>query len=242
MDNLYDTHFHLDLQESKDDILREIESNKVYTIAVTNLPPIYEKLNKSISSKFIRVALGFHPELVSKYQKYIQDMWRLLPDAKYIGEVGMDLKSGKESKNVQASFFEELIDKCNAFGSKVLSIHSRAAASEVISIIGEKFNGKIILHWYSGTNQNQERAINNGYYFSVNHAMLNSESGRKIISNIPDNRILIETDSPFISINGHTYRPSEIGKIVEGIGLIKNFGVDVIQNLLWNNFKTIITE
>ena len=39
MDNLYDTHFHLDLQESKDDILKEIESNKIYTIAVTNLPP-----------------------------------------------------------------------------------------------------------------------------------------------------------------------------------------------------------
>ena len=150
-------------------------------------------------------------------------MWRLLPDAKYIGEVGIDLKTGKETKNMQISFFEELIYKCNDLGNKVISIHSRAAASEVISIIGEKFNGKIILHWYSGTKQNQERAINNGYYFSVNHAMLNSESGRKIISNIPDNRILIETDSPFISINGHTYRPSEIGKIVEGIGLIKKF-------------------
>ena len=240
MDNLYDTHFHLDLQESKDDILSEIESNKVYTIAVTNLPPIYEKLNKNIKSKFIRVALGFHPELVGKYQKYILDMWKLLPDAKYVGEVGMDLKTGIESKNIQVSFFEELIDKCNALGSKVLSIHSRAAASEVISIIGEKFNGKIILHWYSGTKQNQERAINNGYYFSVNHAMLNSESGRKIISNIPDDKILIETDSPFISINGHTYRPSEIGKIVEGIGLIKNLSIEIIQNKLWDNFKTVI--
>jgi TatD DNase family protein len=241
MDNLYDTHFHLDLQESKDDILREIESNKVYTIAVTNLPPIYENLIKSINSKFIRVALGFHPELVGKYQKYILDMWRLLPNAKYIGEVGMDLKTGKETKNIQVSFFEELINKCNTLGNKVISIHSRAAASEVISIIGENFNGKIILHWYSGTYQNQQRAIDNGYYFSVNHAMLGSNSGREIILNIPEDRILIETDSPFTSVNGHAFKPSEIELIITGIGKIMNKSPEIMKDILWKNFKAAIS-
>lgn len=242
MANLYDTHFHLDLQESRSEILKEIESNKVYTIAVTNLPPLYEKLNNEINSKFVRVALGFHPELIGQYQKYIPDMWRLLPDAKYIGEVGIDLKTGKDSKILQVSFFEELIEKCNTLGNKILSVHSRAAASEVISIIGKNFNGKIIHHWYSGTKQNLEQAISNGYYFSVNYAMLDSDSGRKIISMIPDDRILIETDSPFTSINGHTYRPSEIGKIIEKIALIKSTSTEIMQTILWNNFKTIIAQ
>lgn len=241
MANLYDTHFHLDLQESRSEILKEIESNKVYTIAVTNLPPLYEKLNNEINSKFVRFALGFHPELIGQYQKYIPDMWRLLPDAKYIGEVGIDLKTGKDSRILQVSFFEELIEKCNTLGNKILSVHSRAAASEVVSIIGKNFNGKIILHWYSGTIQNQKQAINNGYYFSVNYAMLNSDSGCKVISMIPDDRILIETDSPFTSINGHIYRPSEIGKITEKIAIIKNTSTEFMQNILWNNFKTMVT-
>jgi TatD DNase family protein len=242
MANLYDTHFHLDLQEAKGEVLREIESNQIYTIAVTNLPPLYEKLNKEVNSKFVRVALGLHPELMGQYQKYIPDMWRLLPNVKYIGEVGIDLKVGKESKNLQLSFFEELITKCNAFGNKVLSVHSRAAASEVISIIGENFNGKIILHWYSGIKQNQEQAISNGYFFSVNYAMLNSDLGKKIINNIPDDKILLETDSPFTSINGHSYKPSEIWRIVEGIAMIKNKDIETMQNILWNNFKTIIDQ
>jgi TatD DNase family protein len=242
MVNLYDTHFHLDLQKSRSDILEEIEINSIYTIAVTNLPSLYEKLSNEVNSKFVKVALGFHPELIGKYQKYIPDMWRLLPNAKYIGEVGIDLKTGKESKNLQLSFFGELINKCNILGNKVLSVHSRAAAAEVISIIGDNFNGKIILHWYSGTKQNQEQAIRNGYYFSINYAMLNSDSGRKIINMIPDDKILIETDSPFTSINGHVYRPSEIGKITEGIALIKNTSTEIIQNILWNNFKTMITQ
>lgn len=241
MANLYDTHFHLDLQESKSEVLKDIENNQIYTIAVTNLPPLYEKIKKEVDSKFVRVALGLHPELIGQYQKYIPDMWRLLPDAKYVGEVGIDLKTGKESRNLQLSFFEELIDKCNVFGNKILSVHSRAAAAEVISIIGENFNGKIILHWYSGTKQNQEQAISNGYYFSVNYTMLNSDSGKRIISNIPNDKILLETDSPFTSINGHIYKPYEIGKIVEGIAMIKNKEIETMQNILWSNFVALIS-
>ncbi len=241
MTSLYDTHYHLDLQKSRYEILKEIEAKGVYVIAVTNLPPLYEKLNKEIDSKFIRTALGFHPELIGQYQKYIPDMWRLLPEAKYIGEVGIDLKTGKESKNLQISFFEELIENCNALGNKILSVHSRAAASEIISIIGENFKGKIILHWYSGTKQNQEQAINNGYYFSVNYAMLNSDSGRKIINNIPDNRILIETDSPFTSIDGHLYKLSEIEKIIEGLASMKNVRKEIMRDILWKNFVTLIS-
>ena len=241
MANLYDTHFHLDLQESKSEVLKEIENNQIYTIAVTNLPPLYEKLKKEVNSKFIRIALGLHPELIGQYQQYIPDMWRLLPDAKYVGEVGIDLKTGKESRNLQLSFFEELIDKCNTFGNKILSVHSRAAAAEVISIIGENFNGKIILHWYSGTKQNQEQAISNGYYFSVNYAMLNSDSGKKIIGNIPNDKILLETDSPFTSIDGHVFKPSELGKIVEGIAMLKNKNIEEMRNILWNNFITLIS-
>lgn len=241
MANLFDTHFHFDLQKSKNKVLKEIEDNKIYVIAVTNLPPLYEKLNKEVNSKYVRIALGFHPELISQYQKYIPDMWRLLPTVKYVGEVGVDLKIGKESRDLQLSFFEKLIDKCNDLGNKILSIHSRAAASEIISIIGDKFHGKIILHWYSGTKQHQERAINNGYYFSVNYAMLSSDSGREIIANIPNDKILIETDSPFTQIDKQIFRPFSIGKIVEEMATVKGVDTVYMQDVLWNNFLNVIS-
>lgn len=110
------------------------------------------------------------------------------------------MKASKDSKNIQISFFEELITQCNDSGNKVLTIHSIMAASEVVSIIEAVFNGKIILHWHSGSKQVLQNAISNGYYFSVNHAMLNSESGRKIVENIPNDKLLIETDCPFVNI------------------------------------------
>lgn len=242
MDNLYDTHFHLDLQKSRSDTLSEIERNKIYTVAVTNLPPLYEKLKKEVDSKFVRIALGFHPELIGQYQKYIPDMWRLLPNVKYIGEVGVDLKTGKDSKSQQISFFEELINRCNIFGNKVLSVHSRMAAPEVVSVIGEKFSGKIILHWYSGSNQTLYKAIENGYYFSVNSAMLNSNSGRKVIENIPNSRILIETDSPFIQVDGLLNNQlTHIQKIITQLSILKKIEHNELQDMLWNNFLSVIS-
>ena len=241
MVNLYDTHLHLDLQQARSIVLEEIDSNNIYTIAVTNLPPLFEKLSKEVNNKYVRIALGFHPELIGQYQRYIPDMWRLLPDAKYIGEVGIDLKAGKDTKNMQISFFEELVHRCDQIGNKILSVHSRAAASDVISVIGNNFNGKIILHWYSGTKQNQEQAIRNGFYFSINHAMLNSESGKKIIARIPDDKILLETDSPFVSYENNSYTEL-IKKTIEGTANIRGVQTEVMSNDFWNNFKMLLSS
>ena len=60
-----------------DNTVNEIERNHIFTIAVTNLPILYSKLKNRINSKFIRPALGFHPELLFQYQKYIPDMFFL---------------------------------------------------------------------------------------------------------------------------------------------------------------------
>lgn len=108
-DFLFDTHAHLDLSHDFDEEISAIEYLKIYTIAVTNLPPLYTKFNSRVESKYIKPALGFHPELIEKYQKYIPQMWTLLEDAKYIGEVGLDYTVAINSKSIQKHFFETLI-------------------------------------------------------------------------------------------------------------------------------------
>ena len=68
MEHLYDTHFHLDLQKDRSAVIREIEQNQIYTLAVTNLPDLYRKEIREIKSRYIRLALGLHPELVHQYK------------------------------------------------------------------------------------------------------------------------------------------------------------------------------
>ena len=64
MEYLYDTHFHLDLHKDRNSVITEIENQKIYTIAVTNLPDLYRRESIEIASKYIRFSLGFHPELL----------------------------------------------------------------------------------------------------------------------------------------------------------------------------------
>lgn len=238
---LFDTHSHLDLLENFDLAVKEIEEKKIYTIAVTNLPVLYEKLSKKINSKYIKPALGFHPELIGQYQKYIPDMWRLLPDARYIGEVGLDYNVGISSKQIQISFFEELIERCNDLGNKILTIHSRSSAEDVVSIIGNNFNSKFILHWYSGSLTTLNKAIYNNAYFSINYAMVNSENGKRIIANIPINRLLLESDAPFVMYDKNVFfKTTDIEIIVRKLSIQKQIELEEMKLILWSNFKSIL--
>ena len=239
---LFDTHSHIDLIKDFEETVKKIEEKKIYTIAVTNLPPLYKKLNSKLNSKYIKPALGFHPELVEQYQKYIPEMWELLPNAKYIGEVGLDFKVALKSKAIQINFFEELIKKCDKYGNKILTIHSRASAEVVLSIIGDKFNGKYIMHWYSGDLKTLNKAVNNGAYFSINYAMVNSENGKKIIENIPNERLLLESDAPFVMLNKKEFfNTLDIEKIIFKLAELKGQKNEEIKNILSNNFKRILT-
>lgn len=237
----HDTHFHLDLYDNIPEIIKEIEKREIYTIAVTNLPVLYNKLDEKIHSKYVRVALGFHPELITEYGKYIPQMWDFIEKARYIGEVGLDLKNkSKADCNNQIQFFEELIHRCNYLGGKILSVHSRGCEKEILSIIGNDFNGNIILHWYSGGLKLLEEAVEKGFYFSVNYSMIQSAKGKKLIERIPDDRILIESDGPFVKIKKKIFQPHDLEKIIIGLAKLKNIDFLDMEKILTRNFKRIL--
>lgn len=160
--------------------------------------PYLLKRNESveIASKYIRFALGFHPELVSQYQKQVPLMWELLPEVRYIGEVGLDLVD-KSSEKEQETFFSELVERCRYDSNKIFTIHSRRAVDKVLNILGDNYRFKAILHWFSGSRTELEKSIERGCYFSVNGAMMKSRRFLDMLPLIPSSRLLIETDSPF---------------------------------------------
>lgn len=196
MEHLFDTHFHLDLQKDRAAAIRDIEEKQIYTIAVTNLPDLYRKESVEIASKYIRFALGFHPELICQYKKQVPLMWELLPEVRYIGEVGLDLVD-KISAKEQEVFFSELVERCRYDSNKIFTIHSRRAVDKVLNILGENYRFKAILHWFSGSRKELEKAIERGCYLSVNGTMMKSKKFLDMLPLIPSSRLLIETDSPF---------------------------------------------
>ena len=231
MKHLYDTHFHLDLQKDKQSAIDEIVRNQIYTIAVTNLPDLYQREVALYEQQYIRVALGFHPELIHDYSHQIKLFWELLPRARYIGEVGLDF-TDKAYSTEQLSFFSELVDRCRG-ENKILSIHSRKAVTEVLDIIGDNFKFKPILHWFTGSIKELEIACQRGFYFSVNSNMVQTKKFQQMIGIIPKDKILIETDSPFCSKDQLIHQDELL--IINNI--FCRYNIDS-----WGNFLMLINE
>lgn len=243
--NYHDTHFHLDLTPDPEGLVNLIERNKIFTIAVTNSPQVYfytEKITKGC--KYIRPALGLHPELAASRYNEIDQFISLLDKTRYIGEVGLDNhnKTPIDYKR-QIMIFEKIISACGAFNDKILSVHSRRAEDDVLSVIGSNFPGKVIFHWYSGSFKTMEKAISMGCYFSINYQMTKSLRGQQIINRLPINRLLLESDGPFIRTGTNQFTPLMTKIILNGICKVRNdISHDDLKKRLSNNFRNLIKD
>ncbi|MFL9832546.1 Qat anti-phage system TatD family nuclease QatD [Chryseobacterium terrae] len=239
----FDTHLHLDLFAKPKEIIKAIDSQKYYSIAVTNLPQVFMNTKKLCEgSKYVRPALGYHPELAHKFNNQFELFCELLNETRYIGEIGIDnLRKTAEDFNSQRQIFEKIIRACAEKKEKILTIHSRRAEKEVISIIGNRFPGKIILHWYSGSISDLEKAVSFGFYFSINYAMTQSKNGINIIKNIPADRLLLESDSPFVGVDKHSIIPLNMQPTISEISTIKQISILELNKILNQNFKTLLS-
>ena len=219
-----DTHCHIDLYQSPPSIIEEIETNSVLSIAVTNAPFLFENTQKlSTQSNLVIAALGLHPELVATHGDQLVRFHQLLKDTRFVGEVGLDyVTKDAGNRQQQRVVFESILAACAEAGDKILTIHSRRSAPDVVSMIGDAFPGTPILHWYSGARRDLRKAIAAGCYFSVNTAMVRSENGQQLISEIPADRLLTETDGPFAKHERNPATPASVSAVVDSLAAILN--------------------
>lgn len=238
---MHDTHIHLDLYKNYSSIINEIESKKMYTISVTNHPKIYKILKEKIKSRYVRVGLGFHPELIQKYKSDVELFINILPNIKYVGEIGLDFSGrNKESSMMQREFLKRVIIVCRNHPGKIISIHSRNAERDVLDIIGEDYTNAYIMHWYSGGYRVHTDMIKKGYYFSFNYQMLSSKKGAEILLRTPLNKILLESDGPFTKIDNKTYIPSKMFRTIFLMSSILGISITELENILKTNFNDMI--
>jgi TatD DNase family protein len=239
-----DTHCHVDLYPDYQELLEETEQAGIYTIAVTNTPSVFRRcFSLTQSTKFVRAALGLHPQLVSQRSHELALMLEMLGETKYIGEIGLDfVNNDQQERKLQERVFTTILEKCAAFPEKVLTIHGRRAASDVVRLVGQSYPCTVILHWFSGTQAELRDAIAAGFYFSANSAMLGSEKGRKLITRIPLDRLLTESDGPFVNVDGKSARPTTIPEVVTGLAELMGMGVEDMAETIFSNFRRILQD
>jgi TatD DNase family protein len=241
----YDVHAHLDLYRDRDAVIGRMEQQKIYVVSMTNLPELYDKYcHEYPSLSFVRFALGFHPELAKDYAERLPYFMSLLPKARFIGEIGLDFSKQKsdDDKRLQRKIFEQIVEGCKkCVDPKILSIHSRNAANEIIDTVG-KYHGQIILHWLSDKNLRMSEAIDYGYYFSINKQMASYQNGQNLIRKMPVNRLLIESDAPFTKENNQSYMEAQLNDTVEQLAEIFGVSSEKMQDITSNNFRRLLNN
>lgn len=241
---LVDFHCHLDLYPNFVELLEECERRKIYTLAVTTTPRAWQKNSTLASStKYIRVAAGLHPQLVGQFHYEVDELCRIIPETQYVGEVGLDgSPEYADSLAIQKEVLNKILFCCTENGGRIISLHSRRAAGEVIDLLDKHRNSGIpILHWFTGSTKELERAINLGCWFSVGPAMLNSKKGMDIVSRIPREKLLTETDGPFALNGNNPCMPWDVEVAIHKIAKIWQEEPTVVQRSILSNFHRLHT-
>ena len=242
---LIDFHCHLDLYPDLSTAISTCDARRALTLAVTTTPKTFARNRQLASnSEFVRVALGLHPQLVEQRVSELGLFERLLPETPYVGEIGLDAgRYHYHSIEVQKYVFRTVLSLCADAGDKILSVHSVRAAKHVLDIIEEclpQGRGTVILHWFTGSMTEARRGVALGCYFSVNERMLSSSNGRRFLREVPDDRLLTETDGPFVARNGKPIGPGDVWHVLNGIAEIRGTTVESVQTQVVRNLGQIM--
>lgn len=236
-----DFHCHLDLYKDHVALIAECGRAAVATLAVTTTPKAWPRNRDLVAgSTHVRVALGLHPQLVAERAGELPLFEHHLPEARYVGEIGLDAGPRfYRSLSEQERVFDHILRACAEQGGKILSLHSVRSASKVLGHLERSFppdRGLAVMHWFTGTVAEARRAADLGCYFSVNRQMLRSPKHRQMVAALPSDRILTETDGPFVEIYGRPMRPIDVGQTVADLATVRGvttaeMGATIIANL-----------
>lgn len=244
---LVDFHCHLDLYPDFPATLAAAEKAGVYTLAVTTTPKAWPR-NRELAkgTRHIRAALGFHPQLAAERINELPLWEKFLPEARYVGEVGLDAGPRfYRSLDVQRRAFEHILSACAEAGGKILTVHSVRAIAKVLDMIEARLpadRGRVVLHWFTGTVSEARRAASMGCYFSVNADMLRNDRGRKLVSSLPIDRILTETDGPFTSIDGRPCIPQDVVSALQVMAASRSEPVKETAAKVRQNLKRLLEQ
>lgn len=236
MQGLIDTHFHLDMYSDYAELYKYIDQEKQYTLCVTNSPGVFLSCKRIFEeSKYIKFALGFHPLECDLKKKDLDDFMYLLPKTEYVGEIGLDFCGKKGlSKEKQVEYFDKIVEAC-AKKNRLMSVHIRGAEKEALRIIDRWRPRRCVLHWFSGSLQEQQDFVELGCYFSINANML---SNMDRINAVPRERILVESDGPYSKVEGKKYHPGYLLREYELIA--KALAEPDLIKLVYSNFKILL--
>jgi len=252
---IIDSHCHLDypnLYNQLDDVVKRAENNNVkFLLTICTNVESFNKI-KLIINKYNNIfgTFGIHPHETNKH-KNIDFNFILRIKKKYekiigIGETGLDFYYNYSDKNVQKKSFIEHIHAASELNIPLI-VHSRKAEIETYDILKNELknsNLKVLIHCFTGTKDFAKRLIDINCYISVSGIITFNKTTNlsEAVSQIPIDKLLVETDSPYLAplpYRGKSNEPSYIIHTVEKLSKIKKISEDDVVYNTTKNFKKL---
>lgn len=254
---LVDSHCHIDFNDFEgdiDEIIQHMKENGVTAVlnAGNGLDGFDGQLDLSEKYPFIYTAVGVHPHNADENTNLTAET--LVEKTKHkkvvaIGECGLDYYYDYSTKENQFNVFKAHIVAAQETGLPLI-IHTRDADDDTIAILKEAykqktFNGEI--HCFSGSEKLAEFALSIGFYISASGIITFNKSGdlRDIFAEVPNDRLLVETDSPFLApvpLRGHRNEPANVRYVAEKLAQIKNISYEEIAEITSENFYKLFRK
>lgn len=192
----------------------------------------------------VYAAAGIHPNELkpdSCSPDSLDDLTEILlrPRLIAVGETGLDLYRDRVPEKLQIEVFKEHIRLAEAFGLTLI-VHSRSAEREVLDVLGDDVTVPVIMHCYTGPDDTAREAVDRGYYigFAGPITFGKNDRLRKLAGSLRADRILIETDAPYMSpepVRGKRNEPSNVKYIADTISEIWERDSSVTAGILMAN-------
>ena len=255
----FETHMHLDDEKFDDDreeIIKKIKDNGVTKCINMGCDEISSKKAIKIAKKYdyIYVGCGLHPENLPQKE---EEMWKEIDEIEElinqnkkvvaIGEIGLDYYWRQDNKELQKKAFIKQIELANKLGLPV-SIHTRDAIDDTIEIIRKyKIEESGVLHCCPFNPELVKQGLNAGLYigFGGTCTFKSSKNAKTIIEMVPDDKILIETDSPYLApepVRGTRNDSSNLKYIVEKIAEFKGTSPEKIAKITYENAERLFIK
>ncbi|MDO8445794.1 MAG: YchF/TatD family DNA exonuclease [Deltaproteobacteria bacterium] len=248
---LIDTHAHLEMKEFDLDryevIKRAKEAGVGYLISVgATLSGSRKAVELSERYENVYASVGIHPHDVKEMDETtIQTLRELAKSPKVvaIGEIGLDYFKEFSPKDFQNIRFRELLSLARELDKPVI-IHDRDAHEDTLRILKEEGIKKGVVHCFSGDEEFAKEILKLGFYISFTGVITfpKAEDARKVVEQVPIERIMVETDSPYLAPvphRGKRNEPAFVREVAKTIAEIKELSFEDVSRITTLNVKEL---
>ncbi len=255
-----DSHCHLhflDLEKlgiNLADVIQNAVYNKVTDLLCVGTHPDQHTKLLEIATQFpvVKISVGLHPEHADQEFITMEEWLRMArdPEVVAIGETGLDYyhTDDKELIIKQQDLFIQQIHVAKVV-HKPLIIHTRMAKDDVINILTaeQAFLASGVMHCFTESWVIAKQALDLGFYISFSGIITfnNANDLREVVKKVPLNRILIETDSPYLAptpFRGKINQPCYVSKVAEQIAIIKNLSIKEVAEATSLNYRNLFIK